>query len=186
MMQRAALRRSNAIRMSIVRPTRSLCAGLGDEDPTRFMHKSMYPQRDRVRHHSSSCIEGHARASTEAVCEEGGEAGGEASDVGMLATRRSSYVRFPFLFLLNVHTLLDSLTQILYSFANALHERELFGDSTMVTAAQLKDICYRAAKLPEEDVKLLIEHAAGTDFETVDLRDVNRKIAELLPPKQQP
>ena len=56
----------------------------------------------------------------------------------------------------------------------------------MVTADQLKDICYRAAKLPDGDVKLLIEHAAGTDFETVDLRDVNRKIAELLPPKEGP
>lgn len=53
----------------------------------------------------------------------------------------------------------------------------------MVNRDQLKDICYRAAKLPDDDVELLIRHAAGTDFETVDLVDVNRKIAEMLPPK---
>jgi hypothetical protein len=57
----------------------------------------------------------------------------------------------------------------------------MFGDSTMVNRDQLKDICYRAAKLPDDDVELLIRHAAGTDFETVDLVDVNRKIAEMLP-----
>ena len=76
--------------------------------------------------------------------------------------------------------------RILYSFANALHERELFGDSTRVNRDQLKDICLRAAKLQEEDVELLIDHTAGKiageDFTDVCLREVCAKVAELLPP----
>ena len=113
---------NSATRLWHPRVSRPLCIGLSEEDPTKFRHRSMYPQRERI----------------------------------------------------------------LYSFANALHERELFGDSTRVNRDQLKDICLRAAKLQEEDVELLIDHTAGKiageDFTDVCLREVCAKVAELLPP----
>ena len=49
----ASVGRSRIFRMATLHPLtsfdRCLCLGLGEEDPTRFMHKSMYPQRERVR-----------------------------------------------------------------------------------------------------------------------------------------
>ena len=49
----ASVGRSRIFRRATLHPLtsfdRCLCLGLGEEDPTRFMHKSMYPQRERVR-----------------------------------------------------------------------------------------------------------------------------------------
>ena len=50
--------------------------------------------------------------------------------------------------------------RILFSLANALHEHKLIGGDTRVTPHELRSLCYRGTKLPEEDVEALLASAA--------------------------
>ena len=50
--------------------------------------------------------------------------------------------------------------RILYSLANALHEQTMTGEGTRLTPADLRTMCYRGTKLPEEDIELLLKSSS--------------------------
>jgi hypothetical protein len=50
--------------------------------------------------------------------------------------------------------------RISYSLANALYEHKMQGGSARVTPEELRAMCYRGTKLPEEDIEALLKTAS--------------------------
>ena len=50
--------------------------------------------------------------------------------------------------------------RISYSLANALYEHKMAGGKARVTLKELRAMCYRGTKLPEEDIEALLKTAA--------------------------
>ena len=68
--------------------------------------------------------------------------------------------------------------RILYSLANALHEQMLTGGGTLVTPADLRTLCYRGTKLPEEDIELLLKSSSPAP-DAAGLVDIKQFVANV-------
>tara|TARA_B110001452_G_scaffold265434_1_gene270073 strand:+ start:176 stop:451 length:276 start_codon:yes stop_codon:yes gene_type:complete len=66
--------------------------------------------------------------------------------------------------------------RILYSLANALHEQMMTGGGTLVTPADLRTLCYRGTKLPEEDIELLLKSCSPAP-DAAGLVDIKQFVA---------
>lgn len=72
--------------------------------------------------------------------------------------------------------------RILYTFANALHERQhANGTSELVSTEEVRQICYRGTKLQDQEVDVVVA-LADPDGETglVDLGAFVQKLADTL------
>ena len=72
--------------------------------------------------------------------------------------------------------------RILYSLANALHEQTMTGEGTRLTPADLRTMCYRGTKLPEEDIELLLKSSSPAPDAAglVDIKDFVANVARQL------
>ena len=77
--------------------------------------------------------------------------------------------------------------RILWSLAYALHSHQgEHGGSSMISAADLRVVCYRGTKLRDDEVEVLLT-AAAPDLEgNIDFGEFVSSVAALLEPKSSP